>query len=222
MKKLILIFIPLVFSCSSGSEEVEVREKEIQEIKLTLIQYWNPKKTINRSKLTSYTSNCGFLRNGMGGGTRNTWYSVDTLEIDFRWDSVDNIYNIDLNIQSPSGSEAMTHNRYIGYIKLINHKDGKTVSFNKGYLEHSWGQKMTYFDSNVSEESIKSIFLHASREQGCFGNESNTGLVKSTNALSTVKATSTETIAYNPTNDLIKVGDIYGRYKVTGKEYIWY
>ena len=80
--------------------------------------------------------------------------------------------------------------------------------------------------SKENYDKIKELFLHSSRSgdgQGaCGGNVSNTGLVKSTNALSTVKATSTETIAYNPTNDLIKVGDIYGRYKVTGKEYIWY
>ena len=84
MKKLILIFIPLLFSCSSSSEEVEVREKEIQEIKLTLIQEWGHKRALNENTLSSFGGGCSHLHSGLGGGSRNTWYSIDTLEIDFK------------------------------------------------------------------------------------------------------------------------------------------
>jgi hypothetical protein len=221
-KLLLLLSVLFVVSCSSGTEEAEIREKKIQEISLTVIQNWSNKRTINRQALLEVKYDCGQLRNGLSGGDRNHWFSVDTLEIDFRWDFDDQKYNIDLNIQNPSNSEALTHYRYIGYIKLLNHVDGKTVSFNKSYLENTWDKKMIYFDSNVSEESIKSIFLQAENTGGCHGSITNTGLVKSTTALSTVKATSTEIIAYNPENDKIKVGDIWGRYIVLDKKYLWY
>jgi len=225
VKKTYFILLVFIFSCSSGEENgVDMdRDKKPLEIKLSLEQVWWSKVYWNKesSSIVKCESDreSYMLSKGWSSDAVN-FYGLDTLHIDLENKSGISVAGIDFNMENPSGEENKTHPQYIKYIKVDN-SEGKSLILNKGYLEHSFDQKIIYFDSNLSDEALKSM-LKSTKNVACPSEDdaSNT-FQKSTVSLASIKNL-TSVIPYNDTNNKIKVGDIYQRHDVTGKEIIYY
>jgi hypothetical protein len=219
-----LLFITFLFSCSSGSEdEVLVEEDKIpKEIKLTLEQVWWEKTLWNEetsSRDRCKTNNKYYMYASGWSGNAPHHYGLDTLHIDLLYKGGKSVQGVYFNLRNPSTTEAKTHPKYVKYIK-VNNYEGKSLILNKSRLEQSWDKKIIYWESNISDEVLKSLLVDT-KSNGCPTDEdAKNTFQKSTASLSSVKNT-TKNIPYNSTNDELKVGDKYQNYTVLAKQYIF-
>lgn len=224
MKKLLLLWIILALGCSTGDDTTEeiIEEKIPKEIKLSLEQVWVEKSLFNKDNTTRVRCNSNnkyYMSSNGWSGSKPQHYGLDTLHIDLK-NIKQTISGFDFNLNNPSSSEAKTHPRYINYVKIENYS-GKKILINSHWLEPEWSKKITYWNSNLSDEELKSLLIKTVNNPCPSDEDARNSFQKSTASLSSVKQV-TRTISYNEKNDNeTQVGEKWGNYIVLGKQYLY-
>ena len=185
MKKLILLllFIPLVFSCSNDEIELNDNPADIDDepvprgIKLRLQELWKPKLVWNSNNTIYAGYSCGYATTPKHNNTesyvtgfetgRGNHYSLDTIIVKMLPNS--NAFNFFI---TPRFDKRPSPKR-IGHIELIR-MGGKKIDENSkiilssqrlkynGYNSGGYSFPIKYFTSNVDEDLLASITLDSS------------------------------------------------------------
>jgi copper chaperone CopZ len=142
--------------------------------------------------------------------------------IRMKLDGIPEVKNLDFDIAKRKltvfhNGQADQIEKSIDELKL----GGKKILINSDWLEPEWSKKITYWNSNLSDEELKSLLIKTVNN-GCPSDEdARNSFQKSVASLSSVKNTS-KTIPYNEKNDNeTQVGEKWQNYIVLGKQYLY-
>tara|TARA_B100001059_G_scaffold199252_1_gene205493 strand:- start:253 stop:1026 length:774 start_codon:yes stop_codon:yes gene_type:complete len=227
MKKLILLlFIPLVFACSSDddSQGNNTTPSGPTQIKFTLEKIWSESLFFDDSNTQAlnscyddnslvYYHTTSQLHNTYGIGTGSesrNHFSLDTLSLTMSNPNLDG-YNI--TTLNSTGQESTVNPQYIGHIELNGFDSNHKILILKGFLEYQWNNQIEYFSSNVSEAFLNSLVYDVNGLE-CPTNQDPNIFIKSTMDFNSLKLVE-HTVVFDELNDNINIGNMVG-YTMSG------